>query len=96
MKWTSSSNIMNVNGTSANGGAVNGSGTSTTADRRQSVFYTNDTETTTPINSPPIVILDQKFNGVSSKNAGINEIKTKEMVSNDNLYIVKKIFFLFN
>lgn len=81
MKWTSSSNIMNVNGTSANGGATNGSGTST-IDRRQSIFYTNNTqETSKPLNSPPIVILDQKFNGVSSKNAGINEIKAKEMVS---------------
>lgn len=80
MKWTnsSSSNISNTNGAIYNGGAANGTFLSTT-DRRQSVFYT--TETTIPMNSPPIVILDQKFNGVSSKNAGINEIKTKDTVS---------------
>lgn len=90
MKWTnssSSSTISNSNGASINGGSSATNGTVTnTADRRQSIFYT--TEATIPINSPPIVILDQKFNGVSSKNAGINEIKTKDAVSENYTYMI--------
>ncbi|XP_063699414.1 uncharacterized protein LOC134830008 [Culicoides brevitarsis] len=77
MKWTSTTNIL-TNGSS---GISNGSANNT-IERRQSIFYTKTEQQTdeasSVMNSPPIVILDQKFNGVSSKNAGINEIKAKD------------------
>lgn len=74
MKWTNSSSNTDCGSVSTQSSNSNAS-----VDRRQSIFYTS--EATIPVNSPPIVILDQKFNGVSSKSAGVNEIKMKETVS---------------